>query len=194
MAEATEQIDDIRKVARALTGLAIPYALGGSMASSLLGVPRFTRDADLTVEPFPGREQALVACFERGYYLSAVAIAQANRLRCSFNIINTHTGFKVDLFVRKDRPFELSAMRRRTIVELADDPSQPLAILTAEDVILYKLEWFRLGGETSGQQWSDVLGVLRVQAGRLDQAYLNRWASDLQVGDLLARAMTEAAR
>ena len=39
----------VTEVARVLDGLAIPYAVGGSYASSLYGEPRFTRDADLIV-------------------------------------------------------------------------------------------------------------------------------------------------
>jgi hypothetical protein len=33
------------------------------------------------------------------------------------------------------------------------------AVATAEDVIFSKLRWYRLGGEGSGQQGNDVLGV-----------------------------------
>ena len=63
---------------------------------------------------------------------------------------------------------------------------------TAEDIVLHKLEWYRLGGGVSERQWQDVLGVFRVQGATLDRAYLERWASDLGVADLLARAIREA--
>src|SRR5260370_957680 len=79
-------------------------------------------------------------------------------LRSSFNIINTAAGFKVDLFVRKDRPFEQSAMSRRVAVDLPDAPGQPIVLHTAEDVILFKLAWYRLGNHASEQQLKDVLG------------------------------------
>jgi hypothetical protein len=38
-----------------------------------------------------------------------------------------------------------------------------------------------------------VLGVLRAQDGRLDDAYLDRWAGELGVSDLLGKARGEAA-
>ena len=175
----------------ALTSLEIPHALGGSMASSLLGVPRYTQDADLTAEPFPGRERALAACFGDEHYLSVPAMTEANRLRRSFNIINITSGFKVDVFIRKDRPFELSAMKRRAWIETAD-AGEPISVHSPEDCILFKLEWHRLGGEVSERQLTDCVGVLRVQAGRLDEDYLERWAAELGVSDLLERVRAQA--
>jgi hypothetical protein len=64
----------------------------------------------------------------------------------------------------------------------------------AEDTILAKLEWYRLGGEVSERQWRDVQEMLKAQSGRLDLAYMNQWATDLKVDDLLDSALTESAR
>jgi hypothetical protein len=72
-------------------------------------------------------------------------------------------------------------------------PPEPIDVVSPEDIILHKLEWFRVGGETSDRQWGDVLGVLRVQAGRLDDTYLDHWAADLGVADLLTTARAAAA-
>jgi hypothetical protein len=179
-------------VVRVLTELGIAHALGGSMASSIYGVARYTRDADLAVEPFPGKEEAFAAALGPHYYLSLPAIRQAVAQRSSFNVLHTQEGFKVDLFVRKDQPFEKSALERRIMLSLPDMPQQPLGILTPEDVILSKLIWYRLGDEIATQQWTDVLGVLRVQSGKLDQAYLDHWAAVVNVADLLGRARAEA--
>jgi hypothetical protein len=38
----------------------------------------------------------------------------------------------------------------------------------------------------------EKLGVLKVQAGRLDMDYLHRWAAELAVGDLLQCAIKES--
>jgi hypothetical protein len=53
---------------------------------------------------------------------------------------------------------------------------------------LRKLEWYRAGGEASEQQWRDVLGILGTWGARLDETYLDRWATELGVSDLLKRA------
>jgi hypothetical protein len=61
-----------------------------------------------------------------------------------------------------------------------------------EDVILNKLEWYKMGGEVSDRQWNDILGVLKVQGSSLDLAYLRQWAAALGVSPLLDRALEDA--
>jgi hypothetical protein len=182
----------LQEVLAALSRLGIAHAVGGSWASSLLGKMRYTHDADVSVEPFPGKEAAFCASFGEDYYVSPEAVQDAIRRRSSFNVIHFPSGFKVDLFVRKDRPFDLSLLARRQPHPLPEGGGPPITLVTPEDIILLKLEWYRLGGEVSEQQWRDVLGVLEVQAGQLDQAYLDHWAADLGVTDLLQRARHEA--
>jgi hypothetical protein len=179
-------------LSRPFTQLGIPWVLGGSMASSIHGMVRFNCNADITAEPFPGKEAQLASAFGADYYLSLPAVQKAVQQRSSFNIINMSTGFKVDVFIRKDRPFEQSAMSRRLTVDLPEAPGEPLSLYTAEDVILFKLWWYRLGQESPHQQWTDVQGVLKVQAGKLNQTYLDHWAADLGVRDLLQRARQES--
>jgi len=183
---------ETRDVVRILDRLGINYALNGSMACSIHGIDRYTRSADFGVEPFPGREAEFAAAFGPDYYVSESAIREALAKRGTFNVINTATGFKADFFVRGDVPFESAAMNRRLSLTLPDDPEQPIAFLAAEDILLLKLRWYRLGNESSEQQWQDVLGILRTQGERNDAAYLDRWANDLGVADLLVRARNEA--
>lgn len=187
-----ENLRVVREVTTAFSTLGIPFAIGGSMASSLHGIPRFTQDADITVEPFPTREMDVAKSLGPDYYLSLDAMRQANRERSSFNVIHTSTGFKVDVFVRKDHPFAQEVMARRINRPLADHPNETVAVVSPEDIILLKLEWYRIGQEISDRQWGDVLGVLKVQEGRLDDAYMDRWAAELGIQDLLNRARREA--
>ncbi len=185
-----EHTEIVQQMIGILVRLDIPYALGGSWASSLLGKMRFTTDADFTVEPFLGKEAAFCAAFSDDYYISLPMIQDAIRRRSSFNVIHWSSGFKIDLFVRKDRPFEKAVMMRRHPHIVAE--GQEVMLVSAEDIILLKLEWYRLGGGASERQWSDVLGVIQMQADRLDADYLDRWAADLGVSDLLQRARQES--
>jgi hypothetical protein len=59
--------------------------------------------------------------------------------------------------------------------------------------VIAKLEWYRLGGEDSQRQWSDVLGVLRLNSGKLDLELSRTSAEELGVAELLQKALEEAA-
>lgn len=181
----------LREVIQVLDRLNIEYALGGSVASSIYGITRFTQDADFTVAPFPGKEAAFVQSFGSDYYLSLTAIHDAIRQRSSFNLIQTRAGFKVDLFVCKDDPFERGALSRRVPLTFAGEVD-PIFFQSPEDVCLFKLRWYRLGNESSSQQWQDVLGVLSSEHEKLDRDYMDTWAKPLGIEDLLDRAWKEA--
>jgi hypothetical protein len=179
------------KVISVFQDLAIPCALGGSWASSIQGVPRQTQDADLTALPFPGRERDLIERLGGDFYISETAIREANQRRSGFNIIHTHSGFKVDVFIRRDTPYAVAAFNRRQS-QAFPGTGESVDVISPEDIIIHKLEGYRIGGEKSERQWEDVLGVLRVQGDRLDNAYLDHWASELNVADLLAEARADA--
>jgi hypothetical protein len=182
----------LRHTLDTLDRLGIGYAIGGSVASSVHGEGRMTRDVDITAEPFPGKEGLFVLSFPPPeYYLSADAVREALRARGTFNILHTTTGYKVDIFVRKDEPFELAAFDRRALYPLPNLPGGPVMVHSPEDIILFKLRWFRMGGGVSEKQWTDIRNVLKTQAGRLDDAYLDLWALDLGVKDLLDKARSE---
>lgn len=183
---------ELQRVLTAFRKLGIPYALGGSLASSLWGVPRGTNDADVMVLPFPGREEELAKCFPAEFYLSVPAVKEAIQKRRSFNIINTATGFKTDIFVSSERDFDKSAFRRRVNRDVPAAGHGTVDVLSAEDVVLLKLEWYRAGGETSERQWGDVGGVLKSNGSTLDRSYLIHWAKELGVADLLATALDDA--
>jgi hypothetical protein len=143
------------------------------------------------VTPFPGKIHDLIASLEPTWYVSEQAVQEAHQRHSSFNVINTLTGFKADLFVCPDGGFDAEAFARRIPATLPDLPEAPVFTLTAEDILLHKLRWYRLGEEVSEQQWQDVLGVLRTQTGRLDVSYLDHWAGEIGVADLLVRARRE---
>ena len=188
----TEQIAVTLAVTDALEALGVPYAIGGSFASAVHGVMRATMDADLVAELRPEHAEPLAWALGDPFYADLQAMQDAIRRSAAFNVIHLETAFKVDVFVARARPFDRAQLSRRQRHQVSEEPERHAYLASPEDTILAKLEWYRMGGESSLRQWRDVLGVLRVQSGRLDLDYLRRMAATLDVTDLLERALEEA--
>jgi hypothetical protein len=176
-----------------LDSLGIPYLIGGSFASAIHGIARMTADTDLVADIRLDQAGALAAALEGAFYLDLGTIREAIQRRERFNMIHLQTMFKVDVFILKQRPFDRVQMERRQRVAISQEPERLAFIATAEDNILAKLEWYRLGNETSGRQGRDVQNVIKTQAERLDVAYLREWAATLGLDDLLQRALEQAS-
>jgi hypothetical protein len=179
-------------VTQTLEQIGIVYAVGGSLASSLHGVMRSTLDVDIVADMRLEHIPPLVAALAEEFYTDDEMMRDAIKRHSSFNLIHYETAFKVDIFVRKLRPFDQMQLERRRTSVIANDPERSIYVTSPEDTVLAKLEWYRLGGEASDRQWRDILGVLKTRAGELDLGYLRTWARELMVSDLLERALQEA--
>lgn len=172
--------------------LGVPYLIGGSVASSILGEPRSTEDVDIFTQlDEPGLDKFANAV-EKEFYLDREAAAEAIRLRSSFNMIFLDGMLKVDVFLSRDRGHDREEMRRRRAISLVSDPEKRVWVASPEDLVLKKIEWSQAGGGASERQWRDLLGILKVQGEALDLAYLRRWAEELRVTPLLQKALGEA--
>lgn len=192
MPPPAEHIRAIKFVVAVLDDLNIRYAIGGSLASSVHGASRHTQDADITVEPFPGKEKLFAARFPANeFYADEQMIRDAVARRASFNILHLLTSFKIDVFIQQDRAFDREVLARRLKARVFGDSEGEFGVITAEDSILLKLEWFRIGGEISDRQWGDIMAVLKTQREQLDAAYLDKWAAEIGVKDLLDRARSQ---
>ncbi len=158
-----------------LEAAGVPYMVAGSFASTYHGVPRTTQDIDIVVEPTFGTLGRLLNLLpEDRYYVSEQAARDALRARGQFNVIDLESGWKVDLIIRKERPFSREEFgRRKTACVLGVD----VMVASAEDTILAKLEWAKRS--SSERQLRDVAGVLRVTGDALDRAYLLPWLDRL---------------
>jgi hypothetical protein len=178
-------------VARAFDALGIVHTIGGSIASSIAGEPRSTLDIDVVAALGESDVRPLVAALSADFYVDDQALQRAVRERSSANVIHQATQLKVDIFVAGGTPLDEQQLRRRQAVEVAE--GRTLHVHPPEDILLQKLRWYRKGGAASDRQWRDILGIIRVQAQQLDRDYLQLNAPVLDVADLLARALSEAA-
>ena len=109
-----------------------------------------------------------------------------------FNIIDLATSFKVDIYILGQRPFDQEEFGRRVQRRISPESDRQLTMATPEDLLLSKLEWYELGNRVSDRQWRDLLGILRVQQA-LDWAYLEKWAENIGVIELLKQARAEVS-
>jgi hypothetical protein len=188
----TEPLTAALEVIRVLESLGVPYLIGGSLASAFYGVPRATMDVDILADLRLEHAEPLARMLQDTFYVDVAMIREAILRRRSFNVIHLATMFKVDIFVPKDRPYEMVELARRQAESIDATLEHQIYLASPEDTILTKLEWYRLGGHVSERQWHDVLGVLRTQGENLDYDYLKLWAERLGVADLLDRALREA--
>ncbi|MDB5310967.1 MAG: hypothetical protein JWO38_5169 [Gemmataceae bacterium] len=127
MSPPAEHVRPIMYVVSVLDDLNICYAIGGSFASSTHGQPRHTQDADFAVEPFPGKERLFALRFPADeYYADEQMIRDAVARRASFNVLHLATGFKIDIFVQKDRPYDRELLARRIKAAVLGSPKVSL--------------------------------------------------------------------
>jgi hypothetical protein len=164
----------------------IPYIITGSFASNMHGVPRATYDADVVIDVDQQSLEKFLESLGKEFYLSREGAREALARERMFNIIHLATGFKVDLIIKKKRAFSQEEFARR---EEANYLGEPRWFATAEDVIIAKLEWSKLGG--SERQFIDALDVARIQGEKLDREYPEKWAREVDIEQHLERLFSE---
>lgn len=162
----------LQPVLDAFQRLGIPYHIGGSVASSALGVARTTLDVDLVADIGHDQVPNLVSLLENGFYVDREVVEQAVQERVSFNLIHQATVLKIDVFQVGDSDYARASLRKRRKDRLVDDNSPEVYIASPEDVVLHKLDWYRKENQISDRQWSDLVGVLKIQQATLDWEYL----------------------
>jgi hypothetical protein len=188
-----EPIRILLQVSRILDHLAIPYLTCGSIASSILGIPRATQDIDMVIDLPSAKVEDFVTAFQVEFYIDSAAVMRAVQRSASFNAVHFETVQKIDFFIKKRNDYAAEEMRRRFAVAVDETESERVFIASPEDVILQKLVWYKLGSQISERQWNDILGVIKVQGDRLDRNYLGKWAGTLAVADLVDQALRAAA-
>ncbi|MGZ8439085.1 MAG: hypothetical protein ACXWXR_11175 [Candidatus Limnocylindrales bacterium] len=167
-----------REVLDRLGRLAIRHFVTGSWALSVHAEPRMTRDLDLVVDLDPvDYERRIRPAFDDAYLVNDLIDVGG---RAIGRLVHRIEIFRVDLIIGRHDAWSRQAFERCRVV---DHPGLgPAAVISAEDLILAKLEW-SVGGR-SELQLRDCRSVVRI-APDLDWNYLERFAPILGVGPLL---------
>jgi hypothetical protein len=134
---------------------------------------------------FPALLRSIVSVLEAdgvSYMLTGSLAAAFHGVPRATQDIDPETGWKIDLIVRKGRPFSREEFNRRVRGKLDD---LEVSVVSREDLIIAKLEWAKLewaklGG--SELQLDDVRTLLDRGEPNLDLEYIERWVEELELG------------
>jgi len=171
------EIDILGDVSARLASLGIPYMMTGSMAMNYYAEPRMTRDIDIVIAMTPSAVANLVEAFENDYYMERSAIDEALTHTSMFNLLHRESVIKVDCIIRKASKYRHVEFERRSEITVEGIST---FIVSKEDLILSKLDWAK--DSHSEFQLRDVKNLL---ATGYDADYVQEWAADLGVADLL---------
>ena len=174
-----EQLEFLKIVTSRLESAGIPYMLTGSMAMAAYSVPRMTRDIDLVVDCLTENAHDIFSLFAPDFYIDEKQVKEAITRQTMFNVIHSKLLAKADLIVRKPEPYRETEFGRRRRLQV---DGAVIWVVSPEDLVISKLLWAKESG--SELQWRDARAII-LSVGSLDRAYMEKWASDLSVSDLL---------
>jgi hypothetical protein len=131
-----------------LEGLALPYAVTGSVAASFYGEPRSTYDVDIVLLLRHDQIEDYCRVYPESEFYSppteTLATEVSRSLRGSFNLIHHGSGYKADVYLAGRDSLHSWALANRRRVTLNGGE---IWLAPPEYVILRKLEFFRESGQ-----------------------------------------------
>lgn len=137
----------------------IPYAIVGSVASSIYGEPRATNDIDMLIMIRPEDVARLVSAFpEDSFYITPAEVIEEELRRptgAHLNVIAHDAMMKADLYPSPRHDDDWLTRRRRNTIA-----GRPVWLAAPESVILHKLIFPRESG--AERHVRDIRGMLLV--------------------------------
>ena len=181
---------DLTAVIHELIGLfyrfRLPYAIMGGIAVRAHGLPRPTFDVDFVLAvPREQLGDLFAAIEEAGYtvpdhYRGGCVDSVGGMPLFKVRLFLEGRGIDADIFL-VENDFQRDVMSRRILDEIE---GKPVHLITAEDLILFKL----LAGRP--RDLLDIKDIVFMQ-GQLDEGYMRRWAAPLGVSEQLEQALAE---
>lgn len=167
-------LDALKAIIELLKDLKINYALMGGIALQVWGRLRVTKDIDIVVEVEKDRLEVLIDLLRRSPFSIRNSLKPIGRSLLIFATYeDKETGFPVelDLFVAQTE-FQRETLKRAYEIEVLDEK---LKVITAEDLILYKLLADR------PIDFVDAKVLLEENRKDIDKTYLKNWAKKLRI-------------
>ena len=172
---------------RPLEAEGFEYLVSGSVATSLLGEPRFTADIDIALFLTAAQILLLPTIFpEENYYLPPIDVIQIEckrGIRGHFNIIHHDSGMKADIYPSKNHPYLGWALKQK--IRLPKD-GITISVAPPEYVIMHKLAFYQEGGHS--KHLRDILAVCRMQ--QVDLSLMSKAAVDLNLSTEWSQVLT----
>lgn len=155
--------------------VAVPYAVGGAVATSYWGVPRTTQDADcLVAVPAVAYQRLSDALNAKGFEMEQASgpqpvtvVALLEQVRQDKYMTLSCRATTVELFV-PIVPLQQSVLKRAVGRNFH---GRTIRVTAAEDLILLKMAFHRQ------KDLQDIKGILHIQRGHLDMRYLREWST-----------------
>jgi hypothetical protein len=153
----------------------VDYLVGGALAAAVWGEPRSTLDVDLVIDLPAEQIPRLSAELERRDILIPPDLMLDILLesRGDIALVGYHlqAGYKAELFpLRPGDALRTAALQRRVRVEL-EPPLGAIYVHSPEDLILYKLSYYDISGQTKHVR--DIVAILLARGPALDARYLD---------------------
>jgi hypothetical protein len=166
-----------RDVLDRLEATGLRWYVTGSWALGVYAEPRMTRDIDIVLDTSLADYEAKIRPAFESDFLVNDPIDLGGRWRGG--LIHRRELVRVDLIFGRQDAWARSAMDRRRQLEYPGLGA--IQVITAEDLVLAKLEWSE---GTSELQLRDVRSLVRL-VDPLDWPYLERYAAVLGISDRL---------
>lgn len=176
-------------VADVLDSLGLEYAIAGSFASSQYGEPRATLDVDLTLHIESHDADRLATAFDAVDMMADAHTIFETYEQSSlhpFAVIDLAGAWKADCFLLQSTAYARTAFDRRREFPYPETRRKSIWLYAPEDVILSKLEYYKMSQGVSTKHLRDIAGMitnLKAKNESLDTAYVSHWATKLQVND-----------
>ena len=148
---------------------------------------RFTKDIDLMFEGGETQIAELISAVESlQIYVDPLDTVLEFNLpkQLPINVLDGSYGTRADLYIARSYGLDQTAMSRRRERLMYNNPILNAWYLSPEDVILYKLDYFKQSEGVSQKHPIDIAKMLGVLGDQLDFNYLDHWAQTLGVLDL----------